>query len=339
MPRPHRAARRAPPRVHHRRRRGRPRGGARARGRARRRPLAWTVARRAARLQRPLPRVRPSDVVRHQDTRILPLLDRVHGGDPSPGGRRGHARQAEHDGAGDGALRGQRPSWRCPEPVAARALRRRLEQRLGRRRRRRIRRGGARQRHGRLHQTAGSLLRCRRSQADVRARESRGRDAAVVVAGPPGSADPNRGRRRAGARDRRRARPTRRDVEPAGRAVLPADAREPGRRPPRRRSGELLLRRDRPRDGSGRTGRRAHPRRAGRPRDADQRSRSSAARGHLQRDLSLGVRRGAHPSGARATARAAAGGPGAAGDRLPHRRARLSAGAPATRPLHTRVHP
>ena len=191
MSEPHRTARRENPRLHHRRRRRRAGGGAGPRGRARCRPLPRPVARRAARLQGPLPRVRPSDLVRHQDPRLLHVPDRVHGRRPPPRGGRGDPRQAQHDGAGAGSVRGQRPPRRRSESVEVRALRRRLEQWLGGRRRRRIHGRRARQRHRRLHQAAGGLLRRRRTQADVRAREPCRRDAAVVVAGPRRSADPH----------------------------------------------------------------------------------------------------------------------------------------------------
>ena len=338
MPRSHRAPRRRHPRLHHGRCRGRPGHGARPRDRALGGAEPRPAARRSARLQGSLPRAGAADLVRHQDSRILRAFDRVHGDGPSARRRRGHPRQAEHDGAGDGAVRGQRSSRRRPEPVEARSLRRRLEQRLGGRGGGWLRARHARQRHRRLHQAAGGVLRRRRPQAHVRAGEPCRRDAAVVVDGSPRAVDPNRRRHRAAARDRRGARPARRDVQPPWRSVLPADAGEPGRRSAGRHSRELLLRRDRRRD------RRRGPRGGGRPcgprraRHARSRPRPSHAHGHRQRHLALGVRGPAHAPGARSTARASAGGPSAARGRLPHLGARLSPSFAAACAPHARVH-
>src|SRR5207253_3089381 len=83
-----------------------------------------------------------------------------------------------------------------------------------------IRAGRARERHGGLDQTARGLLRRRRAQADLRARQPGGRHAALVVARPHRTAHAHRRGRGAPARHHRRPRPARRDVEPPRRARL-----------------------------------------------------------------------------------------------------------------------
>ncbi len=125
-----RAPRRGPPCLHH----GGPRRGARdrppARGRAGRGALARAAPRRAARLQGPVLHPRAADLVRHADGGVLPGRAGLHGGGAARGRGRGHAGQAQHDRAGDGALRRQRPPRPRPESVAGRALHRGLVERL-----------------------------------------------------------------------------------------------------------------------------------------------------------------------------------------------------------------
>src|SRR5437870_5006048 len=128
------------------------------------------------------------------------------------------------------------------------------------------------------------------------------------------------------------------DVQQPRRSILPADAGEPGRRSAGRHSRELLLRRDRRRDG------RRGPRGGGRPRGprrarhARSRPRPPHAHGHRQRHLALGVRGPAHAPRARSTPRAPASGPSPARGRLPRLGARLSPGFAAACAPHTRVH-
>ena len=140
--------------------------------------LEGAPPRRPARLQGPVLHPRAADLLRHPDRRVLPGRAGLHGGGAARGRGCGHAGQAQHDRAGDGALRRQRPPRARPESVAGRALHRRLLERLGGR-------GGGAARPGRRREPtpAGPSasrggLRHRRAQADLRPREPRGRDAA-----------------------------------------------------------------------------------------------------------------------------------------------------------------
>ena len=81
--------------------------------------------------------------------------------------------------------------------------RRRVVERVGRRRGGRARVRRPRDRHGRLDPAARGVLRRRRAQAHLRAREPGRRDAALLVARPRGAARPDGARRRGAAgRDR-----------------------------------------------------------------------------------------------------------------------------------------
>ena len=61
---------------------------------------------------------RAAHVVRDEDEGIFRRAPRLHRRQPTGGGRRHHARQAQHDGAGHGPLRRQCPPRPRPEPVA-----------------------------------------------------------------------------------------------------------------------------------------------------------------------------------------------------------------------------
>ena len=112
VPGPHRPARRPAARVHHarRRRRAGPRAGARRRPRGR--PPPGPAARRAARLQGPLPHARAADVVRHPTAEYFTAERECTAVARLRAGGRGDPRQAQHDGAGARPLRRQSPPRR-----------------------------------------------------------------------------------------------------------------------------------------------------------------------------------------------------------------------------------
>ena len=217
LSRPHREARSHAARVHHRRRRRRAgrRAGARARGDRGR--LARAAPRRPARPQGPLPDRGPAHLLRHPHRRLLRGRAALHRGGAARGGRRDHARQAQHDRARARALRRQRAPRRRAEPVAARPRLRRIEQRLGGGGGRGPRRGRARHRHRRLDPAARGVLRGGGAQAHLRPGEPRGRHAAVLVLRSRGPARPHHPRRRAHAGPDRGPRSARRHVEPSAR--------------------------------------------------------------------------------------------------------------------------
>ena len=169
------------------------------------------------------------------------------------------------------------------EPLAGRALLRRLVERL-----RRGGRGGPgvgrdRHRYRRLHPPARRVLRRRRHQAHVRARQPRRRDGAVVVARSRRAAGPDGAGRRAAARRHGGPGRSRRHDEPSARAGLRRRARRRGPWPARGRARGVLLRPHRPRDGRGRPRRGPRAGRARRARREHSHPRSDGTRRRGQR--------------------------------------------------------
>ena len=221
----------------------------RARGRAGAGRLAGAAPRRAARLQGPLLHPRAADLLRDPDGRVLPGRAGLHGGVAARGRGRGHAGQAQHDRARDGALRRQRPPRPRPESVAGRALHRRLLERLRGRGGGAPRPGRRRERYRRVHPPARGGLRHRRAQADLRPGEPGGRHAAQLVERSRGADGAHRPGLRAAAAGDGGPGCARRDLEPGAGARLRSRAGPERRGSPGRRGGELLLPGHRRRDG------------------------------------------------------------------------------------------